>query len=295
MKVVNYNDELRDKITNEVNKMGKISLEESGYAIYDLYDRVKSNCGIYDYVLGLLFETRYLISSFFKSKYPKDEELAKDYLELTLYNNFNDIKKNISLEDFTSYLGDCYFFSKLENDIKKEIIKNAFMDKDYLVKIFPGFLNDVFFYLNNYDTSCIIDNYNQRVECGDEKAYLNSISENVNKLIDLKENDYNAYVYNILEMSEDFYIYKQYILSSKKCVDKNDEKIIGMIESDLDDFILASNNQIVLRLLLDGYLKYNLLSENAKQKIKKYNDENNKQKINDVLQKSYKLKNEKNR
>lgn len=295
MKVVNYNDEVRKyliKLKNEVMKKDK----DYKYVelFYNLFKKIKNGSGVYDYILGLIFESAYLVTNFTLTMYPEDEDLLKSIYYLKSFSSIEELKGHLTINGFINFLQDVDYFYDSEPHYKRNVVEVSLKDKDFLIKLFPCFLIDVVSYLNKYDASAVLEEYHERLKINDKDAFRNTVSITVEDLINLEEKDFDAYKYVVLEMIETYYMYKKYLLSSSS-LDKIDLNIVSMIEEDLVSLVYFSvNNIAVLEKLVSGYLEYKLLSKEKLEEIKNYyNDINNKNNLSKIIKKSNNLKNTK--
>lgn len=295
MKVVNYNENLRKILRNLIIEITK--KEEYLYLFYQLYDDIKNKCGIYDYLLGLAFESAYLVTSISLKHYPQDKELLKSFSYLKSFYSIEELKESLTINTFINLLEDVTYFYDSALYYKREAVKNALDDKEFIMSIFPSFLIDALTYLNRYDASVIVDEYYERVKENSENAFNDTISMSTEDLIRLEKEDFDSYKYIILEMIEYYYKYKKYLLSNNLLYDEFDIDIISMIEEDLLSTVYFSiSNKTLLEKIISGYLEYKLLSNEKLEEINEhYNNKNNKKAFIKIMKKSYELKNQKNR
>lgn len=296
MKVVNYNEFSRkyfSELKFLLRKNTDVKNQEYLNLFYELYDGIKNDSGIYDYLLGLIFETAYLVNNFSLKLCPEDNELLRCSLYLKSFSNIQELKEKLTISTFDNFLEDVTYFYDSDLYYKRNVIECSIKDKDYLMSIFPCFLIDAFSYLNRYDVSMIIYEYQQRLSLNDEGAFNNTVKSNVEDLINLEQKDFSSYKYILLEMLESYYKYKKYLFSNNILMDEYDVDILSMVEDDLLGTIYFSVNNIkLLYKIVSGYLECNLLSKEELSKINDYNINNNKKNFVKVMKKSYKLKNE---
>lgn len=308
MKTINYNDNFRKKASELASKLNKKENYNDAKIVNlfsNLYNNIKKGSPIYDYLLGLFFETTYLVTSFSWSFYQNDEELKNSMTYLKSFSSIDELRERLTISVFFNFLLDMETFYNSDLHYKKIVVENALKDKSYLTNLFPCFLNDVIFYLNGYDASVILDVYYEKVKSKDEDPINNTILENMDDLIILEEKDFNSYKYVFLEIIEIFYKYKKYLLCKGFLYDdpnKDDEindgydiDIISMLENDLLGSIYFSvKNESFLKRIILGYIEYNLLpSEKVKEIDSFYENEDNRKDYAKIIKKSYKLKNEK--
>lgn len=295
MKVVNYNDEIRKYLSNLIFEISK---EDKNYEyidlFYNLYDNIKNGSGIYDYILGLVFESTYLVTKLSLTMYPEDKDLLKNILYLKSFSNIGELKDRLTINIFKSFLEDVSYFYDSDVYYKRNLVERSIEDKSYLMKFFPCFLIDAFSYLNRYDAMSVLEEYHERKRQNDNDAFNTTVQIGVEDLINLEKKDFDAYKYVILEMIESFYVYKKYLLSNNLLYDEFDIDIISMIEEDLISTIYFSiSNITLLQKIVSGYLGYNILPPDKINEIHNFNNKNNKKNFTKVMEKSYKLKNEK--
>lgn len=294
MKVVNYNENSRKILSDFKAKMVK---EEDIDLFYQLYDSIKNDSGIYDYLLGLAFESSYLVTSISLKYYPQYEELLKSFSYLKSFSSIEQLKKSLTINTFINLLEDVTYFYDSALYYKREAVKNALDDKEFIMNVFPSFLIDVLTYLNRYDASVIVDEYYERAKENSENAFNDTVSMSTEDLIRLEKEDFDSYKYIILDVIESYYKYKKYLLSNNLIDDELDIDIISMIEEDLLSTVYFSiSNNTLLEKIISGYLEYKLLSNEKLNEINNYyKNKNNKKDFIKIMKKSYKLKNQKNR
>lgn len=295
MKVVNYNDEVRkylSKLKNEVMKKDRDYKYVKSFL--NLYKKIKNTSGVYDYILGLIFESAYLVTNFTLTMCPEDEDLLKSIYYLKSFSSIEELKESLTINGSINFLQDVDCFYDSDSHYKRNVVEISLKDKDFLMTFFPCFLIDVVSYLNRYDASAVLEEYHERLKIDDEDAFRNTVSITVEDLKNLEEKDFDAYKYVVLEMIEAYYMYKKYLLSSNS-LDKIDINIISMVEEDLVSLVYFSvNNVAVLERLVSGYLEYKLLSKEKLEEIKNYySDVNNKSNLSKIIKKSNNLKNTK--
>lgn len=295
MKIVNLNDKIRKYLSRLIKDMSIKEEDNKCYDLfYDLYDNVKNNSGAYDYLLGLVFESSYVITKFTLKMYPDDKELMENFSNLKKVSNIEDLKIMLTMDLFLELLYDTDCFYDSDSYFKRNVVEYSLEDKDFLMKIFPSFLIDVLSYLNMYDTTSILNNYNDRKKQNDKDAFNNTIKMSVEDLINLEQKDFEAYKYIILEMIEVFYAYKKYMIYNNYIYDDIDIIILSMIEENLISIIYYSINNIsMLEKIITGYLEYSLLSIEDKKDINEYNSNENNKNYSKVLNTCKKLKCEK--
>ncbi len=295
MKIINYNDKVRKNLSRLINEAMKKDKDYKYVKLfYSLFKKIKNNSGVYDYILGLIFESVYLVTNFTLMMYPDDEDLLNSIYYLKSFSSIEELKESLTIYDFINYLQDVDYFYTSDSYYKKSVVESSLKDKDFLMNFFPCFLVDVLSYLNRYDASEVLEEYHERLKTNDENAFENAVIMTMEDLINLEKKDFDAYKFVVLEMIETYYMYKKSLLSLEES-DEMDIILISLIEEDLISLVYFSvNNIAVLESLISGYLKYNLLSEKELKDIKKYYDnENNKNKLLKVIKKSNNLKNTK--
>lgn len=310
MKVVNYNDDFRKKVYElalKLNKKENYNDEKFVNLFSEFYNNIKKGSPFYDYLLGLVFETAYLVTSFSCTIYQHDDELKNSMSYLKSFSNIDELRDRLTINVFLNFLIDVETFYNSDLHYKKIVVENALKDKGYLINLFPCFLNDVMFYLNKYDASVILDTYYEKVQSKDEDPINNTILENLDDLIVLEEKDFDSYKYVVLEIIEIFYKYKKYLLSKGFLYDNSDKEdetddgydidIISMLENDLLASVYFSiKNESFLKRIISGYIEYKLLPcEKVREIDSFYEDKDNRKDYAKIIKKSYKLKNEKNR
>lgn len=298
MKVVNYNDDFRKQIKTfdlELKKKENYKDEKYVNLFYRLYINIKKGSPFYDYLLGLVFETAYLVASLSLNYYPDDEELQNSMIYLNSFLSIDELRNRLTLNSFINFLEDVNFFCDTDLYYKRNACENALIDKEYLMDLFPCFLNDVLFYLNSYDASVILDTYYEMIQSGDKDPFNNTVMMNTEDLINLEENDFYSYKYIVLEMIDYYYKYKKYLLSNNLLEDDFDIDIISMIEEDLLSTIgFSTSNMTLLNKIISGYLEYQLLPKEKLEEIEEfYSHENNKKEYVKIINESYKLRNNK--
>ena len=209
---------------------------------------------------------------------------------------FCDIEELIFATDETMFDDLCDdFLSFLCSEIhtKKRMLSFIPNDDEYLRRAYPCYFLDILYYSNKCDASVIIEEYYDRLNKGDEAAFFNSVKAWVEELSMLVLDDFFANKYIILDMIESFYKYHKYMTANGIKEDSIDNILIE-IEEDLNGFIYGlSKIRKILKLIIEGYIKYNILSPNDIELIDNYfKEDKNREEVSKVLRKCNKLKNE---
>ena len=290
MKILNYNDYFRKNL-NDIYL--ELKQENSFKRLNELLYKLQKKSSFNDYIIGLLYESSFVVSSLSLKYLPDDKQLQNNIKFLKKFSNIKELKENLTLGTLLSFLEDTSFFYNSDFNFKKKSLENSLKDKKYIINIFPSFLNDLLFYFNKYNISEIMDEYVKYVSMEDKNAFNKTVNISVNNLIDLESKDFSDFKCMILEIMESYYIYKKYLLSNNFLFDDSDIKLISMIENDLLSTVFSSvNNKEILSKIVSGYIEFKLLSKDKLIKVKEYyNDKNARKDIQKIIKKSYKLRN----
>ena len=290
MKILNYNDYFR-KSLNDIYL--ELKQENSFRHLNEFLYKLQGESSFNDYIIGLLYESSFVVCSLSLKYLPDDKQLQNNIKFLKKFSNIKELKENLTLGTLLSFLEDTSFFYNSDFNFKKKSLENSLKDKEYIINIFPSFLNDLLFCFNKYNISEIMDEYIKNVSMEDKNAFNKTVNISVNNLIDLESKDFSDFKCMILEIMESYYIYKKYLLSNNFLFDDSDIKLISMIENDLLSTVFSSvNNKEILSKLVSGYLEFKLLSKDKLIKVKEYyNDKNARKDIQKIIKKSYKLRN----
>lgn len=282
MKVVNYNESIRQSVVN-----ADLS------SIYDIYDGAKNGDFYSKYVVGVLYETAYMVSCGLLKLYPNDEDSLQDKKYFETFDSIDDFIFQMDEDMFFDLFDDVNYFEGLNLYSKRVFVESTLKDKK-VMSFFPCFLLDAFSFLNKYDASVIVDEYYERSRENKESAFSDSVSATIEGLILLEKEDFDAYRYLILDMVGDYYTYYNYLLLTGKIEDSYESDLVKMIEEDLNSLIGFSISNInLLQTLVNGYLTYKLLDKNELNEMSCfYKDTKNNDKVLRLVNKTKRLKNE---
>lgn len=286
MRIFNYNDHIRYYIYNHVK-------EQDSKEYNELYKRIKANNKDSKILAGILYETAYVCCIMTLAFSPDSEEEIEN---LAFLQEFDDIEEFIFVMDeaiFDNLCDDFLYFLYSDLYSKKRMLSFIPNDDEYLKKAYPCYFLDVLYYSNKCDAGILIEGYYDRLNKGDKAAFFNSVKSGVEELYILESEDFFAYKYIILDMIESFYKYHKYMIANGIKEDSIDN-ILNEIEEDLNGFIYGlSKIRKILKLIIEGYIKYNILSPKDMEMIDIYfKEDKNKEEITKVLKKCNKLKNE---
>lgn len=282
MKVVNYNESIRQSIVD-------CDLSD----IYDLYNGAKNDDFYPKYVVGVLYETAYMVSCGLLKLYPNDEDSLQDKKYFEAFESVDDFIFIMDEDMFFDLLDAVHYFESLNLYSKRIFIESTLKDEK-VMSFFPCFLLDAFSFLNKYDASVIVDEYSERLKGNKEAAFSDSVSAAIEGLILLEKEDFDAYRYVILDMVCDYYIYYNYLLLTGKIEDSYESDLVKMIEDDLNSMVgFSIGNISLLQTLINGYLTYKLLNKNQLDEISCfYKNSKNNDKVIKLVNKTKRLKNE---
>lgn len=259
-----------------------------------LYKRIKENNEDSKILAGILYEAAYICCL---AELAYDQKKQNESQNIRFLQEFCDIEEFIYAMDeaiFDDLCDDFLYFLYSDLYTKKRMLSFIPSDDEYLKKAYPCYLLDLLFYSNKLDASMLIEGYYDRLNKGDKTAFFNSVEAGVEELFMLEAEDFFSYKYIILDMLESAYKYYKYLLENNLLNNQSVREIIEQIDFDLTSFIyLWSKDKNVLRIIIEGYLKYNILSVNDIENIDNYFKSDEKKKaISKVLKKCNKLKNE---
>lgn len=295
MRVFNLNEVIRKYISNLcINKLKEDSFENEE-KLENFYNDIISNPETFKYIVGLILEIVYL-DCCDSLKYESDNKellLDKEFIE-----SIDSVELFIEYMDFDMFEDYCFTvanFNDKDFQIKAIVIEEGLENKKTLMNIFPGYAFDLLYYIGNFDSTIILEEYKACIkEDGELDAMVNTIFGYVNKLEILRKYDFETYKYVILDIIEGYYKYYKYLdaLNNSNGEFNYEHDIVTDIENDLVNVINRTFNDLILiDKIVEGYLKSLLLSKEELEKINNYyKDADNKKELVKVIKKSNELK-----
>ena len=318
MEVVNFLDLARKNLCKTFMNCMKIEYNKEEDYYYsksfknekrakEIFESLKNNAELFNIYAQALFISNYLTANFYACSSTASQ--AEDEIEYyESYENIEDFIGNFEFDEFSEMFFEmCSFIDDGYYD-KRQYIFSAEEKLEYLKSVCPLFIYDYIYYMNTYNTDELMNNYyiniadarsnpddTAKIRKKKEKiAFKDTIMMNVDELIILSENDFDNYKYLICKMAEDVFRYLNYKLENNEKITKEEKEILMFIENDLITLILMSlNNEIILNHLVRIFINYNILNDEEYNTIDKYYDKDEKkEKLNNVLTKSQKIKGE---
>ena len=271
MKIENYNEILRNKITDVFNnKHYTLFVDEYYKDIDNLYNNLSKDSAVFTNVIKVMYISSYIVKYATYKINPDDEDLKRDVEYLENITNFDFIDSYV----FRELVNDTRLYNKLSFYEKRKYFFGAIDKKDYLLKKVPIFLNDIIYFSNNFTSDYIIDYY---YDCLKElnnknRALEKTIHYASEFLIKLAKENYSNYLEITNDIFNSYYEYNKYLLDNNKISDEITLDILRAYKNDpkyLPD--LYTCNLEYLRTILTDFIKYNTLSNEEKIKIRKSN------------------------
>ncbi len=259
-----------DKIRNQICEIFNMSEEKAKVELKKIYDDRLTNQKKLEPFFEIVFHTSYAINYFIKATTNKPEAYYK-YLDKCT--SINDFIEKLSFDDFYAYCDDVRFFQSLHKYQKKSFLNKSLEQRNKISKVSSYYMEDVKNINKIIPTSIIIKKYKENFEITKDKlvATEDTICEMIDYLIDLEEEDYNAYESFFSDMLDVYYIYNKYLIENEMEVDEYANDIVDKLDRDKDGFInYSSANEYAIEPVIRDYLNYSLLNDEEKKKINAY-------------------------
>lgn len=281
MEVVNYNDKIRNFILTKLDyNNNKDNYEELRKKADDLYKIIEEDENKKRLFIGVMYLTSYIVNYIALKKYPEDENLKNDVEFLKSFSSVDEFIYSLDDDIFFTLCQDTALFASYDYYSKKMCILKSIKDKNFILKMFPFFVNDIVGYCSEYTPSYITDYYYKRkLDVKDENVAMeDAVCFGVEFLIKLEKQDPENYEKVFDSIIKLYYTYNKYLLSNGLELDYYAEDTMSMIENDIDSLKMFSiNNGDLLEPIVRDFLSFSILPiERQKEifeakKIKTYN------------------------
>lgn len=292
MKVINYTNILRQRVVTLFKPWFDV---EDKADVESVFDDFKENNTNYNNYIESMFICGYLYSNLV-NYFDKNEEKSEDMEFFESFNSIEEFSQSLDYYTFKDLYADTAEFLEESYYSKRDYITKLEDNTDFLKKICPMFILDLFYYLNVFNTDEIKDTYYKNLSFLKEKdtAIEDTICIIGDTLNDLSYNDVYNYKYIVCELIENFYKYSKYLLDTGVKLEEEVVYIVEIAESNLDELIIMSyGNDVILAELIRGFLEYELLTKEQKNNIDKYfANESNKKSLNKIMTKTLKIRGE---
>lgn len=274
MKVVNYNDKIRNFILTKLDyNNNKDCYEELRKKADDLYKIIEEDENKKRLFIGVMYLTSYIVNYIALKKYPEDENLRNDVEFLKSFSSVDEFIYCLDDDIFFTLCQDTALFASYDYYSKKMCILKSIEDKNFILKMFPFFVNDIVGYGSEYTPSYITNYYYKRkLDVKDKNVAIeDAVCFGVEFLIKLEKQDPENYEKVFDSIIKLYYTYNKYLLSNGLELDYYAEDIMSMIENDIDSLKMFSiNNGDLLEPIVRDYLSFSILTKEQQKEIINY-------------------------
>ena len=256
-----------DRLRNQISTLFDMGEEITKEELKKIYDNRFKYQKELEPLFEIIFHTSYAINYYIKATTKKPEAYYKN---LENCNNINDFIKNMSFGDFYAYCDDVSYFHKLHKYQKKVFLNKSLEQRNKISKVSSLYMKDIKSINRVIPTSIISEKYEENYKITNDKAVAieDTICEMIDYLIDLEEEDYNAYETFFGDILDVYYIYNKYLIENGREIDEYASDIVDKVERDRDGFInYSSANEYAIEPVIRDYINYHLLSKEEKQQI----------------------------